>query len=331
MNAQRTGWVVGTLEALYAGPRGVGRDFGSAVLEAMAPGLDDGCGVGFSLVDLTAERWHFFEVVAPDGQRMDWSSMPYTLGFPPDQAAPLFKQLYGSSAPFSLLSALLGLPSLEGHPALAQIREMVPDVVDSLGLPSMPAPSLGLCGFAGLRKGSMLAPQRVALLTRLSFHLETSVRQRLRSAGPVGLISTSGKLELDRPLGSLTEATLSSQVQAIERLRLSAYRGDDEGALETWKALTAGVFSLVERVDADGRRQYEVYENPPRAVTTLALSDLEHAVISQACRSITNKEVGYALGLNASQVSRALHQATERLGLTSERDLLRLAAQHQIR
>ena len=49
-------------------------------------------------------------------------------------------------------------------------------------------------------------------------------------------------------------------------------------------------------------------------------------MVSQVSRGVTSKEVGYALGLSASQVSRALKTVSEKLGLSSGLEAVRVAA-----
>ena len=323
---RRSGWVVDTLESLYAGRGAPNFDFGARTLRAMAPGLDIGAGVGFSLVDLNQMKWRFFGAVLPDGELMDFSLHPPGLGFDPEQITGLFKRLYDSPSPVSLLTELLGVRNVRDEPGLSDVLENFPSVVDALGMPSIPQPGLGLCAFAPLAAGVAVSRAQRRQWTRLAFHLETAVRQRLNGQQPVGVVTTSGRVDLAQAVPLATRKNVRAQVLAIEQLRRRGARTDDELAIETWQALVAGYLSLFEQVDADGKRQYYLFENPPRAVTTLALSRVESAVVSQVSRGVTSKEVGYALGLSASQVSRALKTVSEKLGLSSGLEAVRVAA-----
>ena len=96
---RRSGWVVDTLESLYVGRGAPDLDFGARTLKAMAPGLDIGSGVGFSLVDFNDLKWRFFGMALPDGTLLDFSAQPPNLGFSEDQVAGLFKRLYNCPAP----------------------------------------------------------------------------------------------------------------------------------------------------------------------------------------------------------------------------------------
>lgn len=323
---RRSGWVVDTLESLYVGRGAPDLDFGARTLRAMAPGLDVGSGVGFSLVDFNDLKWRFFGLALPDGTLLDFSAQPPNLGFSEDEVAGLFKRLYSCPAPVSLLTELLGVNDLRDEPALGEVLEPFPHIVDALGMPSIPQPGLGLCAYAPLPAGATVNRALRRQWTRLAFHLETAVRQRLSGKEPVGVVTTEGRVDLVQDLPHTTRENLKAQVRAIEQLRRRGQRTDDELAMETWQALVGGHLSLFEQVDSDGRRQYSLYENPPRAVTTLALSRVESAVISQVSRGVTSKEVSYALGLSASQVSRALKTASEKLGLSSGLEAVRVAA-----
>jgi DNA-binding NarL/FixJ family response regulator len=320
------GWVVDTLETLYVDAGTTGGEFGARALRAMAPGLDLGIGLGFSLVDMTERRWRFFQAFTPQGELVDLSAHPPGLGFSEAQTEKLFPLLYNSTAPVSLLSNLLGVERLTDEPAMHAVMSAFPGVGDAIGMPSIPQPGLGLCAFAGVPTGTQLTRPRLRALTRLAFHLETSVRQRLSGLPPVGVVSLSGRVDFEGRLQDTTRASISQQVRVIERLRLRGHRADDDVALETWRALIAGYLSLFEHVDSDGKRQYYLYENPPRAVPALALTRTESAVVGQLSRGVMNKEVGYALGLSESQVSRTLKSAAEKLGLSTGKETVRVAA-----
>jgi DNA-binding NarL/FixJ family response regulator len=322
----RAGWAVDTLEVLHGGSEGADAGFGARALQAMAPALDHGCGLGFSLVDLPGRRWRFFQVLLPDGTAGDFSAHPPTLGFPEEHAAPLFQVLYGSPQPVSLMSALLRTPELAALPAMREVMGQFPGVADAVGLPSMPGPGLGLCAFAALPPGAPVSAPWRRRLTRLAFHLEAAVRRRLAGEAPLGEVTPFGRVELARPLPAAVRASVSDQVRGIERVRLRAHRQDDELALQTWRALVAGHLSLFERSEGPGQRRYHLFENPPRAVTTLALSQLEESVVSQVARGLSNKEVGYALGVHPSAVSRVLRAVAEKVGLSSGQEAVRVAA-----
>jgi DNA-binding NarL/FixJ family response regulator len=86
----------------------------------------------------------------------------------------------------------------------------------------------------------------------------------------------------------------------------------------------SGEWGIVERTDADGKRYYAVIAAhcSPRLK---ALSPLETQVTELSARGLTGKNVAYALGLTTPSVSRALFNATLKLGLSSRTELVGLA------
>ncbi|HEY6881498.1 MAG TPA: helix-turn-helix transcriptional regulator, partial [Polyangiales bacterium] len=157
---------------------------------------------------------------------------------------------------------------------------------------------------------------------------EASLRLRLFSSDAVAVIGPDGKLvhaEGDSASRS-SRKSLAAQATRIERARSGRERADPQRALALWRALVDGRWSLVERYESDGRRQYFVFENAPHLRSQRALSDLQSRVVELSLRGLTGKEVAYELGVSQASVSYTLEVAATRLGFGSRTDLLRTGA-----
>lgn len=112
---------------------------------------------------------------------------------------------------------------------------------------------------------------------------------------------------------------------AIDRARSRSGRRDPDAALQAWRGLVSGRWSLIDRFDSDGRRFLVARRNDPILSRPRALSDRQRQVAAYAALGHTNKRIAYALGLAPSTVSTHLRTAMERLGVRTTaqlRDLL---------
>jgi DNA-binding NarL/FixJ family response regulator len=85
-----------------------------------------------------------------------------------------------------------------------------------------------------------------------------------------------------------------------------------------------GRWSLVDHVEADGRRVVLARRNPPGVRDPRALTARERDVLAHVAQGHGNKHVAYALGLSATTVATHLRRALRKLGLRSRRDAIRL-------
>jgi len=124
--------------------------------------------------------------------------------------------------------------------------------------------------------------------------------------------------------GSRREA-LSAAVQAVDRARGRAVRGDPEAALELWRALFAGRWSIAEVFDSDQRRFYLAFENQPLAVDDRRLTRREAQVAASAALGRDDSAIAYELGISGPTVRTHLERSLRKLGLRSRRQLIGLA------
>ncbi|MDQ3033769.1 MAG: helix-turn-helix transcriptional regulator, partial [Myxococcota bacterium] len=110
----------------------------------------------------------------------------------------------------------------------------------------------------------------------------------------------------------------------IDRARTSNVRGTDE-ALELWRALHLGRWSVLDTFDTDGRRFLVARENAPAADPAPSLSRREQQVLDLLALGHSNKVIAYDLGISVSSVATHLRRAATKLGVVGTRELIRWA------
>lgn len=311
--------VVATLERLYEQRGGSLADWGRHVVDAMLPLFDERRGIGVVMYDSKRSSCALLEVAGIPNSREVALVMMRAVASRFDPA--LYVTYFVTPRPVVMHSELQGLPLSENLALLASLGAQ-----DMLGLVTEPEPGVGLA-LAVMRQRRSVSTRERAKLTRVALHLEASMRARLRPDSVLGTVSPSGRFDLGSDaLDRRAREEVTGHVNAIERARLRANRGDGERALEAWHALTAGQVSLLERTEPGGKRLYEVCETAPRHKHLRALSPLEVNVLTDAARGLRNKEVAYALGLSQVRVSQALASVVDKLGMRSVHDAVRLAA-----
>jgi DNA-binding CsgD family transcriptional regulator len=101
------------------------------------------------------------------------------------------------------------------------------------------------------------------------------------------------------------------------------YCQDD--APDVWPALVDGRASIVAR-SVGMREEYLIIENSPAVRPARALSPGEAETLRLASQGMSNKLMAYGLGISSTAVSRHLASATNKLGLASRSELIRVAA-----
>lgn len=185
--------------------------------------------------------------------------------------------------------------------------------------------------------GARLPPWVVHRLRGLAAHLTSAARlRRALDAGarePAGATRASPDAVLD-PAGRALDATgaakergarasLGEAVRLMEKARGRLRRADPDEALQLWRGLVDGTWSLVEHHEADGKRYVLARRNDPGVREPTALTRQERAVVAFAAMGHQNKYIGYLLGLSPSSVSSLLRSAQRKLGLASRATLIR--------
>lgn len=115
--------------------------------------------------------------------------------------------------------------------------------------------------------------------------------------------------------------SLRAAVKNIERARSSKGRRDPIVAMENWRGLVDGRWSLVDRFDADGKRFVVAVKNDPEVLDPRGLSKREQQVAELVGLGRSTKEIAYELGLSLSAVSMTAGKARRKLGLGSRTEL----------
>ncbi len=119
---------------------------------------------------------------------------------------------------------------------------------------------------------------------------------------------------------------LAEAVRRMDRARGALRRTDPDEALQLWRGLVDGTWSLVDQCDSDGKRYVLARRNEPGVRDPKALTRRERAVAAFATLGHQNKFIGYLLGLTAGAVSGHLRLAQRKLGLASRAELVQRLA-----
>ena len=109
---------------------------------------------------------------------------------------------------------------------------------------------------------------------------------------------------------------------AVDRARGQMRKTDPERALEIWKALVRGRWSIVDWFDSDGRRFVLAIPNEPHVTDPRGLTEREGQVVAYAVLGNTNKMISYHLGLSTSRVSMLLRSAMKKLAIRTRAQLV---------
>jgi DNA-binding CsgD family transcriptional regulator len=173
-----------------------------------------------------------------------------------------------------------------------------------------------------------------AVWYRIAIHLSAAYRLAGRAASPdaddvEAVVSPGGELLDLRGAGRRPEARgiLRDAALAIDRARTRRGRADPLAALELWQALLAGRWSLVEHFDSDGRRFLLARRNDPAVSRPPGVTRRQRQVLFYASLGLSNRELGYALGLAENTVSAHVASGLARLGLPNRGELIRISTE----
>ena len=160
--------------------------------------------------------------------------------------------------------------------------------------------------------------------SRVAAHLVASFRLRRSHDEPDAVISPAGTIEhaVEDARAPSARESLRAAALAIDRARTRRAHIDDADAVEMWQALVSGRWTLVDRVDRDGRRYFVARKNDPEVARHHELTRRERQVVGYAALGHSNKLIAYELGLSISAVAVYLDVAMEKLGVSSRSDLI---------
>lgn len=214
-------------------------------------------------------------------------------GQPPDEASTIFSRL-GLVDVFGI-----NIPVGEGHGVMFNVFETTRHRIPASRLP------------------------RIA---KLASHVGAAARLRVPATGAVeaAVFGANGALlhAPEEPVRS--SPVLRERANAWQR-GLCKRRGDTEAlheSLDAWTPLVDGRWSLLERVERDGKRFLVVHENAPDFRDPRALTADERAVAQLVALGDANKHIAYDLGRPLGSVSRMIHRIAKKLDVGTRAELV---------
>jgi len=162
---------------------------------------------------------------------------------------------------------------------------------------------------------------------KIGTHIAAGHRLRRRlTAAPAETQATAvlgpdgSALELSEEALPLRD-TLRRTVRALDRAKARDFRTGSSETVDLWKGLLAGEWSLLDKVDTDGKRYVLAIRNDPDARAPHSLSRREAQVATYIAQGRSHKSVSYELGIAMSTVGTHLRNALNKLGLSSHAEL----------
>lgn len=210
-------------------------------------------------------------------------------------------------------------------------------VSDGVGLIAVGTDRSGVvvCSFS---EHELSIPRRtLAQHGRLAAHITAAYRLRRylathdahpRAAEAEAVLSPGGKVEHALPPAQTHRAreALRHAARAVDRARTRRGRQDADAALEAWRGLVAGRWTLIDTHDSDGRRYWVARKNDPEVPDPRGLTARERQVLAYHAMGHSQKLIAYELGLAPSTVWTHLARAKRKLGLLDRADVMRLFA-----
>jgi DNA-binding CsgD family transcriptional regulator len=182
------------------------------------------------------------------------------------------------------------------------------------------------CMFIFPDPGRSHTPGRLHTLRCLAAHIAAGNRLRRvladmaegkseASARAEAVLTPDGRVE--HAVGAAAERAAREALRgALARIDCArSQRQSSERAVELWRGLVEGRWSIVESFERDGKRYYLAHRNDPDLAPDLALTERERQVLAYADLGQSNKLIAYSLGLSTSTVSTLLSRARRKLGI----------------
>lgn len=203
---------------------------------------------------------------------------------------------------------------------------------DSFGLTASNPSHTGLVINAPIDSVRKLGPGLKRAWQQTGVHLHAAYR--LREALRRRAVKPEAVVEPGRGLvhggnGAGNESArrvLESAARAADAARTRGGPEEASEALELWRGLIDGRWTMIETFESDGRRLFVAYPNDPEFENPRALTPRERLVAHYAAQGDANKWIAYQLGITPVTVARHLAVALGKLGLSHRHDLIWLSA-----
>lgn len=165
------------------------------------------------------------------------------------------------------------------------------------------------------------------------FRLRQSIEEARRAAAKRTPLPENAEAVLDpkrlriedavgRAADTSTGAFIREAARLIDQARGRMRKTDPDRALEIWKALVDGRWSMVDWFDSDGRRFVLAHPNPPHLRDPRGLTERERQVATYASLGESNKIISYRLGISQPTISTTLKSAMRKLGVKTRAQLV---------
>jgi DNA-binding NarL/FixJ family response regulator len=317
--------VIGIIESAYAGEATTESAWLAAVARSVRSNVPAFAGSVFAYTyEVRADGWIDIQSAATEGDA------PVGAAFSGVEFSPLVRDMV---ARFHLVSGIdSGARVLGPYLAEPAVKTLAEAAILSHGFQDMVVvkavnPSRSGCMIGVLsKKAETFNRSTQASWRRVSAHIAAGLRLRtkMEKAGPAALstetadavLTTGGRIEhaTDTAVPRAARDALQLGARAIERARGPLRRSDPDEAVDVWRGLIAGRWSLVDHFDSDGRRYIVAHRNDPATPDPRALTERERQVAAYAALGQSNKLIAYELGLSPSTVGVLLARARAKLG-----------------
>ena len=179
-----------------------------------------------------------------------------------------------------------------------------------------------------------LHPKQRQYLSRIATHLSAALRLR-EMLGSRPALDTAEAIFDAR--GRCVHASESAQsetaskrlreaAKAVDKARGKLSREDPELALELWRGLFNGRWSLLEVFDTDARRFMVAHKNDPQVAADRALTRREKQIAGLAALGYSDRLISYGMGLSQSTVRTHLRRAMKKMRVKDRGQLIELAS-----
>lgn len=298
------------------------REWLAAVTRVVGPAIGGGAGV----------IAFFYDVRRP---LHDWFREGATFGVSTDDVAFLRDAFdHAGSSDIGRIHGKLPMTELPRFARVSQFLGAVPSRAPEMGTI---ASRLGLVDVVGINvpvgeghgvifnvfetEEHHLHPSRLPSIAKLASHVGAAARLRDRAGkAEAAVFAVDGKL-LHATAETARSAALSEHARAfgaaITRRPEAAHR-----PLDAWTPLVEGRWSLLERLERDGKRFLVVHENAPDFRDPRALTAAERAVAQLVALGDANKHIAYELGRPLGTVSRIIHRIAKKLDVPTRAALV---------
>ncbi len=210
---------------------------------------------------------------------------------------------------------------------------------DMLGITTVDCKGAGVAIVAPLQEVTTLTGHEAEQWQMLAAHVDAGHRLRRGLATQedcdepqtelpynAEAIFDANSFRITDAVGRAQEPTATKKLReaavAVDHARGKMRETDPEKALEIWKALVRGRWSMVDGFDSDGRRFVLALPNSPHVIDPRGLTERESQVVAYAVLGQTNKMIAYRLGLSSSRVSMLLRSAMRKLNVQTRSQLV---------